>query len=44
MVLVRANEVEVVESDFIMSKNCFVILSHQKITNGRELFDLGQIG
>jgi len=44
MALVRANEVEFVESDFIMSKNCFVILSHQKITNGRELFDLGQIG
>jgi len=43
MALGCTNEVEFVESDLIMSKNCFVILSHQKITNGRELFDLGQI-
>ena len=44
MVLVPVGKsVEFVESGLIISNNCFLTTSHQKITNTMELFDLWEI-
>jgi hypothetical protein len=45
MVLVPVDKsAEFVESGFIISNNCFLTTSHQKITKSTELFDLWEIG
>ena len=44
MVLVPVDKsAEFVESGFIISNNCFLTTSHQKITKSTELFDLWEI-
>jgi len=45
MVLVPVDKpAEFVESGLIISNNCFLTISHQKITKTMELFDLWEIG